>query len=98
MVQAIENWACLSGTVIQTSPDPSRANHSLVVLEVSTVQDVEGYPNLFAEAAGTRVTILVPEDVVARVGVERDVKIECRVSRRSPRAVVAHRDEVRRFA
>jgi len=94
MVQAIENWAELSGVVRDVRPRPGVPGMSEVVLAVDGVRDVEGYPNLLSEAAGQELAVGVQSGGVA--GVEPGARIHCRAQRAGPRTVVAHPDHVTR--
>ncbi len=95
MVQAIENWARLMGTVVHVAPSPSQSRFSLVVLDIETAEDVEGFPNLFTKSRGTQLSISVPAGLLTQMENTSNVRIECRVSRRSPRVVIAHREGFR---
>jgi len=94
MVQAIENWAELSGVVRDVRPRPGSQGMSEVLLAVDGVRDVEGFPNLLTEAAGQELAVGIRTDRLS--GVEPGARIHCRAQRAGPRTVVAHSDHLER--
>lgn len=87
MVRAVENWAELRGTVRAIRPRPGVPRMSEVVLAVDEARDVEGYPNLLAEAPGQELAVNV--DTESLGDVEPGARVRCRAQRADPRTVVA---------
>jgi hypothetical protein len=90
MVQAIENWADLSGRVLDLRPRQGVPDMSEMVVHVDRADDVEGYPNLLTEAPGEDLAIAVKTDKLREAGLETGAEIHCRVQRAGPGTVVAH--------
>jgi len=88
MVRAIENWAELKGTVRAVKPRQGVPQMSDVVLEVEESHDVEGYPNLLAEAPGSELAVSV--DTESLGDVEPGARVRVRAQRADPQTVVAH--------
>ena len=86
MVQVIENRADIKGRVVAVAPIAERPEHRLVTIQVSGVSPVEGYANMFASAAGTRLDVIVPASHAdaLRVG----AKVGCRIRRGGPMIVI----------
>lgn len=93
-VSIIENWTDLEGLVQSVSPAPDLSQHVVVEIRVRRAQAVEGFANLFAEAAGTVVQVNVASDVAKKAGLAAGVQIRCRVRRGGPRRIFAHPSEI----
>lgn len=87
MVRAVENWAELTGAVREIRPRPGVPGMSEVVLAVDGAEEVEGYPNLFAEAPGQELVVSV--DTASLGDVEPGATVRLRAQRAGPRTVVA---------
>ena len=85
MVQVIENRAVLEGRLVDLRDDESRPGHKLATIDVQLILPVGTYPNLLAEATGTRLDVVLPE-VVAR-SLQPGGNIRCRVRRTGPATV-----------
>jgi hypothetical protein len=79
MVQAIENHADIEGTVKTVKTDSSRPQHRLVTVDVARSAAVQGYPNLFAEAAGKPLEIVVPAEQSEPMAVGSKVNLRVRL-------------------
>jgi hypothetical protein len=88
MVQAIENWAELKGTVRAVKPRQGVPRMSDVVLAVEQADDVEGYPNLLTEVPGQELAVSV--DTESLGDLEPGVRVRVRAQRADPQTVVAH--------
>ncbi len=87
MVQVIENRSDLEGTVRDVKDDPARPGHALVTLDVSSVQNVESFPNLLGETMGNRVEIVMP---AGKAGPLRPGSVvRCRSRRAGPATIYA---------
>lgn len=86
MVQVIENRADVDGSVLAVAPIVDRPEHRLVTIAVSGVSAVEGFPNLFAGAPGTKLDVVLPAALAEtlRVG----AKVGCRIRRGGPTVVI----------
>ena len=81
MVQIVENWAELTGTVQSIGTSDKGADHGLVLLEVEAVADVEGFPNLVRVNPGEVVPVIVRRDTLERAGVVQGSHVRGRVRR-----------------
>ena len=85
MVQVAENRADIAGRVQLMRADPERPDYRIVTIEVHTAAPVEGYPNMFAAAAGTRLEVLVAADQAQALAPGKSVR--CRIRRSGPTTV-----------
>jgi hypothetical protein len=92
MVQAIENWADLSGGVREVRPRPGVPQMSELAIEVERVDDVEGFPNAFADAPGGELTVAIETERIEQAGVHPGDSVRVRAQRTSPSLAVAHPD------
>ena len=87
MVQVIENRADIEGRLLALRNDEMRPGHMVATIEVRTVEPVESFPNLMAEAAGKTLEVVMP---VAVAGSHQSgVSVRCRVRRTGPAGVFA---------
>jgi hypothetical protein len=90
MVQAIENWADLSGTLRDLRPRPGVENMSELVLHVDRADDVEGFPNFLAETPGRELEVAIRNDALPPEPPPAGTRISLRAQRAAPDVVVAH--------
>jgi hypothetical protein len=90
MVQAIENWADLSGRLREVRPRPGVPQMSELVVEVEEAEDVEGFPNVLAEATGRELAVAIETEKLKQTGVGPGDRVRVRAQRASPSVVVAH--------
>jgi hypothetical protein len=95
MVQVVENWASLEGTVRSTRPSQLGPDYVEVDLAVERVEPVEGFRNLFPEAENTVISVTFPGDIVEKLGLRAGDRIRCQARKASPFAAFAKADEVR---
>ena len=62
MVQIVENWADIGGTVSGPTLPGTRPDHVGVRIDVDTVEPVEGFPNLLADRAGQSIDVQIRLD------------------------------------
>ncbi len=94
MVQAIENWAELAGTLREIRPPAGDSPMSELVIQVDRADDVEGYPNMLSDTPGRELAVAVRADNPGDLGVEPGASVRVRAQRASPDVVVAHPDDV----
>jgi low affinity Fe/Cu permease len=87
MVQVIENRTDIAGRVQAMREDPERPDHRVVTIEVHSAAPVEGSANMFANAAGTRIEVLVSADQSRALAPGKNVR--CRIRRSGPATVFA---------
>lgn len=92
MVQAIENWADVTGKVSSIGDSDKGPDWMTVGVQVEAVEDVEGFPNLVKGAAGDNLLIIARRSTVHRVGASEGSRIRCRVRKASPVDVFAHNE------
>ena len=86
MVQAIENRADLEGHVQSIAPDDMRPGHARAVVAVKSIAPVEGYANMFGDAAGSQLEVVVPNDRAGALRAGDPVKL--RIRRSGPAIVI----------
>lgn len=62
MVQVIENWTCVTGTVVSVSPEPGDGRLHLK-LRIERKEAVKGYPELLHSSPGEIVDIALPPSI-----------------------------------
>jgi hypothetical protein len=92
-MQIIENWADVVGTVVELRADDGVEGFTVVDLEVQGVTPVEGWPNLFEDAAGQRLLVSFPNELVEERAVAPGAVIRCRI-RRGGTAAYVHPEHV----
>lgn len=92
MAQAIENWADLSGGVREVRLRPGAPEISEIAIGVERADDVEGFPNAFADAPGSELTVAIETDRVEQAGVQPGDHVCVRAQRATPSLVIAHPD------
>lgn len=90
MVQIVENWAELTGTVRAITESTKGAEHRTVFIEVEVVADVEGFPNLVDAAAGDVVRVIARQDALDGAGVTERSHVCCRVRKATPFEIFVH--------
>ena len=92
MVQAVENWAVVTGTV--RGVRELREGLTELTLEVARADDVPGFPNLLARAAGAALAVRLKTGSVERAGVRVGDAVSVRAQRAGPRSVVGRPDSL----
>jgi hypothetical protein len=92
MVQIVENWADLHGTVQSIGDSDKGADFCTVLVEVEDVADVEHFPNLVKVSPGDTVPVIARRDAVERSGVVEGGHVRGRVRKASPFEIFAHPD------
>ena len=92
MVRAIENWTDLSGAVEHVGPAPDRDGFVRAAIRVTGAHDVAGSPNLFSDAVGEVVEVLVPVASAEVAGLRAGAAVSCRVRRADATTTFSHPD------
>ncbi|HET7506767.1 MAG TPA: hypothetical protein VFJ53_00260 [Solirubrobacterales bacterium] len=96
MVEAIENWAELSGTLRDLRPRAGASEMTDLVVAVDAAEDVEGFPNLLSDAPGQELTIAVRNEALPPDPLAPGEKVSLRAQRAAPDVVVAHPESLSR--
>lgn len=86
MVQAIENRAQVEGEVRRVETDTARPGHARVTIRVGNVRPVGGFPNLFKDALGGDLDVVLPQDAAQNLRV--GTRVHGWIRRASPFTVV----------
>jgi hypothetical protein len=89
VVQIIENWAVITGTVCAVEPCDKGVQYRTVVLDVETVTDVRGFPNLLSDAAGKTVPVIVSGTALDRAGIHIGARVQTKARKTTPFEVLA---------
>ena len=89
VVQVVENWAFLEGTVEGVQPSDTHAGFAVIGLDVERVDADEPFPNLFPEATGTVVGVAVPNRTIEELRISPGGRLRCRARKASPFQVFA---------
>lgn len=96
MVQVVENWAEVVGTVREVSPSRRGADWRVLVVDVSTghVDKVGGWPNLVRSQVNEekRLTVTCPAAPLASRHVTSGQQVRGRARLAGPGQVLAHPD------
>jgi len=92
MVQAIENWTDLSGTLRDVRPREGSPGMTDVLIAVEEARDVGDFPNLLTGTPGQELAVAIETEAVPRLRLRPGDAIVCRAQRASPQTVVAHPD------
>ncbi len=94
MVQAIENWAELAGTVRKVHPPAEESRMGRLVIDVERADDVEGYPNLLAGTPGEELAVAVDPEKLGDLDLSPGSRVRLRAQRAAPNVVVAHSESI----
>lgn len=96
MVQVVENWAEVVGTVREVSRSQRGPEWRVVVVDVSTghVDSVGGWPNLVRSqvSGANRLTVTCPAGPLDSRDVKAGQRVRGRARLAGPRQVLAHPD------
>lgn len=90
MVQAIENWTDVDGTIAAVAPAAAGSDRTVVLLEVDTSVPVDGFPDLLGEVVGSQLEVGVRNEVAVDLDLRIGRRLHARVQKVSPTVVVAH--------
>lgn len=93
MVQIIENWSLLKGTIVSVVPAPGLEAFQMLELDVSSVDGVEDFPNLLSDSAGHRLRVFLPHQLAEELRVSPGQQVCCRVRRAGLDRIFAHPDQ-----
>lgn len=88
MVQVVENWALVTGTIARVVPSQRAADWLELVFDDPAVTDVEGYPNLVA-ASPPPLHVRCPGTTVAEAGLAAGQMVRLRVRLGGPGDLLA---------
>lgn len=94
-MQIIENWSDIEGVVTAVHPSSDVPGFAAVELRPSTVQPVEGFPNLLEDTESKPMIVLVPEALQESSRIRPGDVLSCRVRRAAPGRIFVHREHVR---
>jgi len=89
MVQVIENRADIDGRVVAVKSDAARPDHRIVTVDIGAAAPVEVYPNLFANALGKQLDIVLPAELAEPLQIGAAVR--CRIRLAGPAVVFGER-------
>ena len=89
MVQVIENRADIDGRVVAVKSDAARPDHRIVTVDIGAAAPVEVYPNLFANALGKQLDIVLPAELAESLQIGAAVR--CRIRLAGPAVVFGER-------
>ena len=81
MVRIAPNWAHLAGTVLEVEDTHDASGFLEVTVGVEAIRSVPRARNLFEQEPGETVRVLMPPDLVERLGVRRGCALEADVRR-----------------
>lgn len=93
MVQIVENWSRVTGTVEDVTPSEDPRNPGRLLLRIDSIQPVEPFANLMAGYEGRTVEISLPAALLSRLPLVPGRSVTLRVRRGGPTGVFSHPDE-----
>lgn len=96
-MQVVENWAVLAGTLVSMRRGGAGGavdGHVAWTVRVARVEDVDRFPNLLRDAAGTDVLVQVPSAAADEAALAEGLQVAVRARRAGPQRVFAHPDGV----
>lgn len=94
MVQAVENWADVTGVVEHVGPAPGREGFVTAAIRVTGVKNVGELPNFFTDAVGQVVDVHVPVPSADEAGLRPGRNVSCRVRKADAATAFAHPDRL----
>ena len=79
MVNIIENWANIKGTIVAISNNPGLPEFYLVEVKLESASDVEGFPNLAKADKGKIIQINVRKTEMEKNNIILNAPISCAV-------------------
>lgn len=93
MVQIVENWSRVTGTVESFTPSEDPQDPGRLRLRITSVQPVEPFANLMAGYEGRVVDISVPATLLSRLSLAPGRSVTLRLRRGGPTGVFGHPEE-----
>ncbi len=93
-VPIIENWTVIRGPVRSIKPAPDRQGFALVTVAIEQEEPVEGFANLLAGSAGKQLEVLIPSDLIGKLGLGENDILEARVRRAPRQQIFVHQQHV----
>ena len=94
MVQIVENWADIEGSVQNVDRASEIPGFVKASVELERVTDVEGFPNLLASLNGAVITVFVPSELAEEQGLQPGTRLVARARRARPGRTFVHADHV----
>jgi hypothetical protein len=92
VVSIQENWARLTGEVLDVRPHETLPDHRVVELKVDRVDDVPPHPNMLQDAAGKTVSVAARESIPALQHLRPGQTVSLEVRRGGLTGLFAHPD------
>jgi hypothetical protein len=83
-VKVIENWADLTGRLVDLRPDSTLEGYVSVTIDQSTIRPVPGFPNLFEAEDGQPIHVYVPAAAARRLETLRGATVSWRIRKAGP--------------
>ena len=93
-VQAVENWALISGKLDAINDHSELSDYASAMVTVTEVTPVEGYPNLFSWAVGKQISINIPKTKVDQLALAPGDSLRARVRKAGPTSSFADPHEI----
>src|SRR5215207_4135660 len=95
-VQAVENWAIISGKINAISDHGELSDYASATISVIEVTPVDGYANLFSWAVGKEINVNIPTVKVDELGFRAGDSIRARIRKAGPTSAFVDPDEIRK--
>jgi hypothetical protein len=90
----VENWAIVTGRIAGVTTSAEYQDFSAVELDVEKVTDMHDYPNLLRIGPGSRLPVLIRQDVVRELEMEPGDLISVRTRKGGKDRFFAHPSDV----
>ena len=96
-VQVVENWVEIEGSIAAITPHPEMDGYVLATIAVERVSPLDGFANLFQEAAGQTIAVNIPSPRATELALSPPMRIRLRIRKATPWSAFADPDSIVRF-
>ena len=91
-MQAIENWANVTGRLVSIAPHPQLQGYVSAALEVHDVAPVPGFANLFDSAKAQTIQVNLPAAAAPKIENKKGSIVSWKIRKAGPLSNFAHVD------
>lgn len=95
-VQVVENWVVIEGSIAAIEPHAKLAGYVLATIAVDQVSPLDGFANLFQEAAGQTIPVNIPSPRANELALGPNVRVRMRIRKATPSSAFADPDSITR--
>ena len=96
-VQVVENWVDIEGSIAAIKPHPELDGYALATIAVERVSPLDGFANLFQEAAGQTIPVNIPSPRASELALSPNLRVRLRIRKATPWSAFADPDSIVRL-